>query len=591
MRISATLAWPARGLVYPARHIRWKIIAPYAALTIALAIAGTFLVTRLVSGSLDERFNNQLAEASRVASDALVRQERRHLETVRAVAFTEGVGSAAAARNGFLLAPLVEPLAANAGAERVEVLDTSGRRTYGARLADASTLKYASIVDKDDRSSWPIVQSVLDGATDTRGDKFTGIIDAAGDGEYVLYTAGPIYDGNRLAGVVLIGTPLSSFLALAKSQALTDVSIYGLDGTPLGSTFAAADTDIDLAPGSGVLDASATEIVREHRTMFGRDFDLAYAPLLLRGEAAGYYSVGLPSDFIFTAQSSTRTQMAALFTVAMLAALILGWGIARSITEPVSRLVAAANAVTAGDLWARSNVRGSDEIGVLGRAFDTMTERLQRQHLSTVKALTSAIDARDPYTMGHSLRVGQLAVEIGTVLRCSPATLQNLEIGGYLHDIGKIGVRDSVLLKPGTLTQEERAAIERHPTIGLDILEHVDLAPEVKEFVGGHHEKLDGRGYPQHLHGEELSIVARIASVADIYDALVTDRPYRSGMDVKEAVAILRREANEGQLDHRIVATLEMVLPRWEERRKADPTLRGYSIEPATGDANQRRAA
>src|SRR5262245_60071108 len=119
--LGVVAAWPARGLLYPARHIRWKIIAPYAALTVVLAIAGTFLVTKLVGGSLDERFNNQLAESSRVAADSLVRQERRHLEAVRAIAFTDGVGAATAAENGFLLAPLVQPLVANAGIERVEV--------------------------------------------------------------------------------------------------------------------------------------------------------------------------------------------------------------------------------------------------------------------------------------------------------------------------------------------------------------------------------------------------------------------------------------------------------------------------------------
>jgi putative nucleotidyltransferase with HDIG domain len=581
MRIGTVAAWPARGLFYPARHLRWKIIAPYAALTIALALAGTYLVTRLVGGSLDERFNNQLAEASRVAADSLVRQERRHLESVRAIAFTEGAGAATQARNGFLLAPLVEPLAANAGVERVEVLAIDGSRIYGARLAERQALRYESITDPADRTHWPIVQDALAASASDPSDKASAIVPSA-DG-YVLYTAGPIFDDDRVAGVVLIGTPLSSFLTLAKADSLTDVTIYDTAGAPIASTFASPQgQDADLTAAATTLARSEDGLVREHRTLYGRGFDLVYAPLMLGGETAGYYSVGLPSDFIFTAQSSTRTQMTLLFTVAMLAALALGWIISRSITEPVSKLVAAAGAVTAGDLSARSGVGGSDEIGVLGRAFDAMTERLQRQHLATVKALTSAIDARDPYTMGHSLRVGQLAVELGTVLGCAPSTLQHLEIGGYLHDIGKIGVRDNVLLKPGALTPDERAAIERHPTIGLEILEHVDLAPEVREFVGGHHEKLNGRGYPAHLHDEQIGAVSRIATVADIYDALVTDRPYRGGMSVPQALAILRREAADGQLDNRVVAALEMVVPRWEERRRTDPTLRGYRIDDGT---------
>jgi putative nucleotidyltransferase with HDIG domain len=245
----------------------------------------------------------------------------------------------------------------------------------------------------------------------------------------------------------------------------------------------------------------------------------------------------------------------------------------------VSKLVDAANAVAGGDLSARSGVDGADEIGVLGRSFDAMAERLQRQLLSTVRALTSAIDARDPYTMGHSLRVGQLATEIGRELGLGQNDLAHLEIGGYLHDIGKIGVRDAVLLKPGALTPEERAAIERHPTIGLDILEHVELAPQVIEFVGRHHEKLNGSGYPEHLHEHDLTIFPRIAAVADIYDALTTDRPYRAGMSPEQGVSILYKESDGGQLDRGVVEALERVLPRWHERLRTEPSLQGFRIE------------
>jgi putative nucleotidyltransferase with HDIG domain len=207
-----------------------------------------------------------------------------------------------------------------------------------------------------------------------------------------------------------------------------------------------------------------------------------------------------------------------------------------------------------------------------------MTERLQKQNLATIRALTSAIDARDPYTMGHSLRVGQLAVEIGREVGLGPDRLQHLEIGGYLHDIGKIGVRDSVLLKPGALTPEERAAIEEHPTIGLQILDPVELAPDVIAFVGSHHEKLNGSGYPHHAAGAELSIVPRIAAVADIYDALTTDRPYRPGMAVGKAIQILHKEAAAGQLDLDVVGALERVIPRWTARLHSDPSLKGFRI-------------
>ena len=393
-----------------------------------------------------------------------------------------------------------------------------------------------------------------------------------------MYTAGPIYAGDALTGVVLIGTPLSSFLTIAKAETQADVTIYDGDGATLASTFTSADARTpNLTPSPDVIGSSA--LVREERTLFGRDYDLLYGSLLIRGEAVGYYSVGLPSSFIFSAQSTTRTQMVTLFAGTMLCALLLGWLIARTITRPVSRLVVAANGVAAGDLSSRSRVEGPDEIGALGRAFDAMAERLQRQHLATVRALTSAIDARDPYTMGHSLRVGQLAVEIGTELGLSQSDLAHLEIGGYLHDVGKIGVRDAVLLKPGALDAEERAAIERHPTIGLEILEGIDLAPEVIEFVGGHHEKLNGVGYPRHLHEHQLGIYPRVAAVADIYDALTTDRPYRAGMSPARGLHVLYEESDAGQLDRDVVVALERVLPRWQQRLKDEPSLQGFRIE------------
>jgi HAMP domain-containing protein len=434
---------PVGKLLNPARNLRWRIIAPYAALTVALAIAGTYLVTRLVGGSLEERFNNQLAEASRVASDALVRRERRHLESVRAIAFTDGVGIATELTNEAYLERLVQPLVTNAAMERVEVLDASGQRIYGARLTDSGALTYGSLRDSSDRSGWASVQSVLAGDADELGDKFSEIVQTS-DGS-VLYTAGPIYEDGRIVGAVLVGTTLDTFVSAAKLESLADVTIYDGAGNAIASTYAHEGETVDLSQqylGAG----AAPDPVREHRSLYGREFDLLYGTLYLRGEPVAAYSVGLPSSFIFNAQQDTRMQMTWLFALGTSAALVLGWLIARSITGPVQRLVRAAHAVGQGDLSVRSEVRGLDEIGILGRAFDDMTEKLQNQLLSTVRALTSAIDARDPYTMGHSLRVGQLAMEIGRDMKLPDQKLRHLEVGGYLHDIGKIGVRDNVLL-------------------------------------------------------------------------------------------------------------------------------------------------
>jgi putative nucleotidyltransferase with HDIG domain len=268
--------------------------------------------------------------------------------------------------------------------------------------------------------------------------------------------------------------------------------------------------------------------------------------------------------------------MALMFGIGTIVVFGIGWTVARSLTEPLFQLLRTARRVTQGDLTARSGLVKDDEIGALASAFDAMTQKLQKQHLSTIRALTSAIDARDPYTLGHSVRVAQLSVELGRSLGLPKPTLQHIEVGGYLHDIGKIGIRDAVLLKPGALTKEQRTIIEDHPRIGLRILEAVDLAPEVLEFVGSHHERLDGSGYPLGLRDADVPAIPRIGAVADVYDAITTDRPYRKAMTIEEALALLRREAESGLLDMRVVETLAAIASMWEERLRDDPSLRGF---------------
>lgn len=578
MALAWTMPEGFRTLVrYPARHIRWKIIAPYVVLSLILAAAGTYMVTRLVVGSLEERFNNQLAEAARVTADSFVRRERKHLEVVRGVAFTEGAAQAVADGNSLALSSIAGPVGANSRAERIEILGIDGHRVLGMTAGDDG---YNTLTDDpEDRQQWQIVRSVLAGETDELGDKFSQIVET--DDGYVLYTAGPIRDGNELVGVALVGSRLETFLPVAKTEALADITLYDFDGNPLATTFPDGGNteEADLTPDASALTPDeAKGAVREHKTLYGRGFNFLYGELVIRDEAVGLYSVALPTSFILEAGSSARYQVGLLFTIGILAILAVGWLVARSLTGPLLQLVGVARAVSAGDLNARARIYTSDEVGALAESFDEMTARLQRQHLSTIKALTSAIDARDPYTLGHSVRVGQLSVMLGTAIGMPENQLQHLEIGGYLHDIGKIGVRDAVLLKPGALTPEERRMIEEHPKIGLDILRPVDLPPEVIQFVGGHHEKLDGSGYPLKLSGEEVSVIARIGSVADIYDALVTDRPYRRGLSPQECMDILKREVWDGKLDQEIVEAMERLLPRWEVRRRDDPTLRGYEI-------------
>ncbi len=172
---------------------------------------------------------------------------------------------------------------------------------------------------------------------------------------------------------------------------------------------------------------------------------------------------------------------------------------------------------------------------------------------SVVRALTSAIDAKDPYTCGHSDRVARVSVRLAKQLGCDPAMLHTLYMAGLLHDIGKIGIDDAVLRKPGKLTDEEFNQIKQHPELGYRILADIRQFASVLPAVLHHHEQWDGRGYPFMLTGDQTPKIARIVAVADAYDAMSSDRPYRKGMDSEKVDEILKSGAGK-QWDPEVVA-------------------------------------
>ena len=155
--------------------------------------------------------------------------------------------------------------------------------------------------------------------------------------------------------------------------------------------------------------------------------------------------------------------------------------------------------------------------------------------------LSSLLEARDPYTHDHAKRVAGYASGIGERLNLTPEELRTLYLGALLHDIGKVGVPDSILLKPGPLTQAERASIEVHPALGAQVCQTIPGLEQVAEVVLRHHERMDGHGYPGGLRGEDIPFLARIVTAADAYDAMTTNRPYRAAMPPEEALAELVR--------------------------------------------------
>ena len=191
----------------------------------------------------------------------------------------------------------------------------------------------------------------------------------------------------------------------------------------------------------------------------------------------------------------------------------------------------------------------------LGLANVLFLDRLDALSSDTLKAFARAIDANSAWTAGHSERVTQLAIALGRELRLSDAELATLKRGGLMHDIGKIGVPPAVLDKQGALTGEEFAMMKRHPEIGEQILAPLHAFRDALPIVRSHHERVDGSGYPDGLAGEAIPWLARILAVADVYDALASDRPYRAGLSQRAVVTIIERDAGT-HFDPRVVDAL-----------------------------------
>ncbi|MHB8842653.1 MAG: HD domain-containing phosphohydrolase, partial [Candidatus Aquicultor sp.] len=201
--------------------------------------------------------------------------------------------------------------------------------------------------------------------------------------------------------------------------------------------------------------------------------------------------------------------------------------------------------------------------------------------VNSLKALVISIEARDPYTRFHSERVTAYALQIADVLNLSDEEKDAIKFGGYLHDIGKIGVRDGILLKPGPLNEAEEADIRLHPVIGDNILKPLKFFPKEREIIRYHHERYDGTGYPEGLAGEQIPLLARVLAMADSYDAMTSSRPYRKAMTHEQAVAEIKRFAHF-QFDQKIVtAFLYTPVGRGEDLKKTIPGALEYQDEYA----------
>jgi len=219
------------------------------------------------------------------------------------------------------------------------------------------------------------------------------------------------------------------------------------------------------------------------------------------------------------------------------------------------------------ELFSAVQAKLSESLARMGSAVLSnvlYADRLRQSYLQTIASLVRAMEAKDPYTSGHSTRVAEMACKLGKQIRLSNFEIQLLEWAGLMHDIGKIGIRDEVLGKPGKLTEAEFNHIKTHPAKSYDVLEPIEGFQLALAAVRSHHEHYDGSGYPDGLVGPEIPLLARVIQVADVWDALTSTRPYRQAMSPEKALDLLRREAGV-TMDPRLVAEFEKVLAQSKE--------------------------
>ena len=205
------------------------------------------------------------------------------------------------------------------------------------------------------------------------------------------------------------------------------------------------------------------------------------------------------------------------------------------------------------------SIEQMNEIKEINAELKDTQEQLEKAFLESIQTLRYTVEAKDPYTRGHSDRVSEYSVLIGQRLGLSDADIKTLQIGGLFHDIGKIGVPDSILLKEDKLSDDEYSQIKNHPSIGAHILSNASIFKNIIPIVLHHHEKYNGRGYPSQLAGEDIPYLARITAVADTYDAMTSRRPYRNALP--KEVVIEEIEKNKGiQFDPKIVDVFLTIL-------------------------------
>ncbi len=363
--------------------IRLKVILPYLILTLLVAVTGVYVVTRLVSSSLSERLTNQLLEAGRVVSDGIARQEIKHLEVARIVAYTRGVAEAMDAGDNQGVVNLAKPIAVGLDAENLIIMNSEGKELLNLIKNPDQTIEEFDV--QMGALNLPSVRALLEsGNPDGLPQRGLGLNSI--DNRYYYYSAIPVGLNNELAGIIVVGTSLESILPLFKSTSLADIILYTNGGDAIATTMGSGISDPEFLKSLAIPSedfqslVSSSEIVSgENTTVEGRSYSIARSALRVSNDTLGAFAVALPLNFVLQSGSVSRNTYVFLYTLAMVGVVLVGYLVSRLIINPLYSLVKTSQAIAGGDLTQRTNITSGDEIGTLATTFDEMTGHLQQR--------------------------------------------------------------------------------------------------------------------------------------------------------------------------------------------------------------------
>jgi len=564
------LSEEAAGIRFP---IRMKVTLPYLILALIIAVTGAYIVTRIVFDTIEERFTNQLLETGKIAAEWMVKEEDELLETLRLVAHTEGTETALRDGNAEALREIAYPILLNAAIDALEIVDLNGESVLSLRHREGGLLEEYD-VSRGERSyqDWYIVNQVRDQNLDDLGDKYADIA-LADWGDY-LYVSGPVLDQDQeLVGVVLVGDSLSKIAEEIRGTTLSQVTIYDLEGQEITTTFIESGSQLNPETSSGIISRQDKESYMQELAVANIPYQGLYAPLEVRsGKDVGIIATSLAKTMLVRASNTTRFEIFGFVTTAFLFIIAVGLFTADRFTKPLLKVVDASSQVAAGNLDISVTPKGNDEVSALAKSFNQMVSSLQyskseliRAHEDTLQAYDrtiegwcKALELRDNVTEGHTLRVTDLTLLIARQMEIGKEALVHIRRGALMHDIGKMAIPDSILKKPASLDDDEWIEMRKHPIYAYEMLNRISyLAPSLA-IPYCHHEKWDGTGYPRGIAGEEIPLEARIFAIADVWDALCSDRPYRKALPAETALKYI--EDNRGtHFDPKVVDAFRIV--------------------------------